>query len=100
MTIFLKKYANQIGIAASGLCLVHCLLMPFILAFWLQADHCTPGTHCHDEGGGFQYDYLFLAFECGGCVAGRRALLPALAESLDVKFFCAACRWRFTGTSD
>lgn len=62
MTIFLKKYADQIGIAASGLCLVHCLLMPFILAFWLQADHCTPGTHCHDEGGGFQFDYLFLAF--------------------------------------
>jgi cyanate permease len=62
MTFFLKKYADHVGIAASGLCLVHCLLMPFITAFWLQKDHCTVGGNCCDEATGFNYDYLFLAF--------------------------------------
>ena len=62
MAIVLKKYADQIGIAASGLCLVHCLLMPFVLAFWLQADLCTAGADCGEGTIGFNYDYLFLAF--------------------------------------
>jgi len=62
MTILFKKYADQIGMAASGLCIVHCLLLPFVMAFWLQADHCAPGGNCCAEEGGFNYDYLFLAF--------------------------------------
>lgn len=61
MTLLVKKYADHIGMAASGLCLVHCLLMPFIMAFWLQADHCAPGAGCCEDGAGFNYDYLFLA---------------------------------------
>jgi hypothetical protein len=60
MTLFLKKYADQIGIAASGLCLVHCLLMPFVLAFWLQTEHCSPGAAC-EHPTGVNYDYLFIA---------------------------------------
>lgn len=62
MTISLKKYADQIGMAASGLCLVHCLLMPVLMVSWLQADHCAPGGGCCDATTGFNYDYLFLAF--------------------------------------
>lgn len=62
MRVFLHKYADQIGITASGLCLVHCLLMPFILAVWLQSDHCAAHAGCCDEKTGFNYDYLFLAF--------------------------------------
>lgn len=62
MTFFLKKYADQIGIAASGLCLVHCLLMPFILAFWLGHNRCAESATCREESTGFNYDYLFLGF--------------------------------------
>ena len=60
MTTLIKKYADQIGMAASGLCLVHCLLMPFIMAFWLQTEPCASGG-CAEEGG-FNYDYLFILF--------------------------------------
>jgi len=62
MTIIFKKYADQIGIAASSLCLIHCLLMPFVMAFWIGNNHCAPGIGCCDEAVGFNYDYLFLAF--------------------------------------
>lgn len=62
MTIFLKKYADQIGIAASGLCLIHCLFMPLILVFWVQPDHCSSSMSCHEGHTWFNYDYLFLAF--------------------------------------
>ncbi|MFN4081432.1 MAG: MerC domain-containing protein [Saprospiraceae bacterium] len=62
MRVFLHRYADQIGIAASGLCLVHCLLMPFILTIWLQSDRCAAHAGCCDKTTGFNYDYLFLAF--------------------------------------
>ena len=62
MTFFLKKYADQIGIAASSLCLVHCLLMPVLMAVWLEKDTCVAGGKGCIREGGFNYDYLFLAF--------------------------------------
>jgi len=41
---------------------VHCLLMPFITAFWLQNDRCAADSNCCDEAIGFNYDYLFVLF--------------------------------------
>lgn len=43
------NFFNKMGICISGLCIVHCLLMPFLLlafpAFFSQLDHSEPNLH-------------------------------------------------------
>ncbi len=84
MTVLLKKYADHVGIAASGLCLVHCLAMPFVTAFWLQNDHCAAGNDCCDHATGFNYDYLFVVFS---------ALAVWLASSHCSRLWLKAMMW-------
>lgn len=87
MTISFKKYADHVGIAASGLCLVHCLLMPFITAFWLQNDRCAAGSHCCDEATGFNYDYLFVLFSAAAVwLASKHCSRPWLKAMMWVCF--------------
>ena len=75
MTVFLKKYADHVGMAASGLCLVHCLLMPLLLGVWFEKD--LAATHApHEEG--FHYDYLFLGFSALAIwLASARCMSPS-----------------------
>jgi MerC mercury resistance protein len=58
MTVLLKKYADQIGIAASTLCLIHCLVFPILMAFWAQHEH---DAHQHAEHF-LNWDHAFLLF--------------------------------------
>jgi len=60
MTYTVKKYADAIGMAASGICLVHCILMPFFLTLWLSAGHCTVESCLGDSP--IHFDHIFLAF--------------------------------------
>jgi MerC mercury resistance protein len=84
MTFSLKKYADHVGMAASGLCLIHCLLLPFVTAFWVQNDRCTAGSNCCDETTGFNYDYLFLVFS---------ALAVWLASGHCTRWWLKAMMW-------
>lgn len=58
MTVLLRRYADQIGIAASTLCLIHCLVFPILMAFWAGQNH---DAHHHSEYI-LNWDHAFLLF--------------------------------------
>lgn len=81
-----QKYADQLGITASALCLVHCLLMPVLLAFWAHEEaahfghaHHLHDGHAHDHAhlslAGIGFDYFFLAFSAMAIWLASRSCL-------------------------
>lgn len=90
MNFLLKKYADPIGMAASGLCLFHCFLMPFLLAFWVKNDSCTPDKGCCSNGG-FDWDYLFLAFSAAAIYLASKHCQKAFVRHLMWACFALMC---------
>ncbi|MCC6459436.1 MAG: hypothetical protein IT260_03130 [Saprospiraceae bacterium] len=64
--------------------------MPFLLGFWLQAEPCAPGTDQVDNGEGFLYDYLFLAFSAAAVWMAGGVLLEPVFEGAHAATIFAA----------
>jgi len=75
-----KEAADWLGILSSGLCLVHCLLLPGML--FLQLGFTAPGIgHWH------YFDYAFLIFSFIACYFTSRRCTSKYIVALLWSFF-------------
>ncbi|MGB0863849.1 MAG: MerC domain-containing protein [Saprospiraceae bacterium] len=60
----LQNNSDLIGMISSGLCLIHCLAMPFVLGWYTFSEHAhhdhVGHVHAHASVGGFNWDYFFI----------------------------------------